>query len=73
MATLASQNNNLYVRVRHTGQLLACQIESSDDLLTVSLTQPARGLADGQAGVFYTHRDQHLCCLGGGEIVNFTV
>ncbi len=73
IAITASQNHNLFVRVRHTGQLLPCQIGQESDGLTVTLQDPARGLADGQAAVFYTKMDKDLCCLGGGEIVNFTI
>ncbi len=73
LVTTASSNHSLYVRVRHTGQLLACTITTQATGLIVKLSAPTRGLADGQAAVFYTQLDEHLCCLGGGEIVNFAI
>lgn len=56
------------VRIRHTGQLLPCQIQKHDTFLEVRLEEPTEGLAAGQAAVFYAEYPDRTICLGGGEI-----
>ncbi len=83
----ANDQKKLFVRIRHTGELLSCEVstgvlsdvstenlanEASDEI-EVKLTTPARGLADGQAAVFYAPIGSHLACVGGGEIVNLAL
>lgn len=57
--------NNLFVRIRHTGQLFPCTLTPSNSAanllakgaspatLTVSLATPIQGIATGQSAVFY--------------------
>lgn len=58
----------LFVRLRHTGELLPCQLNQHQILLD----QPAQGIAAGQSAVFYTPLTQNdgsqFICLGGGVI-----
>jgi len=62
------QNSPLFVRIRHTGQLLAGQLIKKDDQLLVKLDEAIQGIAEGQSAVFYTQQDRNLICLGGGVI-----
>lgn len=61
----------LFVRIRHTGDLIPCSIsQSNNQKLQVTLAQPTQGIAEGQSAVFYspsTNKQQYLC-LGGGII-----
>jgi len=67
---------NLFVRIRHTGQLFACQIEEREpNHLKVSLETSIQGVAEGQSAVFYTpavttasDSPENYLCLGGGVI-----
>ncbi|OGD79474.1 hypothetical protein A2368_03475 [Candidatus Collierbacteria bacterium RIFOXYB1_FULL_49_13] len=56
---------DVQVRIRHTGALLACRIvpESQGEML-VELDEQQRGVAPGQAAVFYSNG----VVLGGGVI-----
>jgi len=55
------------VRLRHQGELLGCQVfRVSSIQYRVSLTSPQRGLAPGQAAVFY----RRGAVLGGGMIAD---
>jgi len=61
--------NNLFVRIRHTGQLLACRLKKvADDQFEVKLDQVAGGIASGQSAVFYFKQKNLVICLGGGII-----
>ncbi len=61
---------NLKVRIRHTGQLLDCQVKQIKDQLQVKLDQPERGIAPGQYAVFYQPLDQRRYrVLGGGLMI----
>lgn len=58
-------NAQLFVRIRHTGALLPCTFINE----SVQLDTPIRGIAEGQAAVFYQLRaDSYYMCLGGGTI-----
>ena len=67
---------NLFVRIRHTGELLACTIETkntpSHENYRVKLVQPTKGIAEGQSAVFYkkitTQTGTETICLGGAII-----
>jgi tRNA-uridine 2-sulfurtransferase len=60
---------NLLVRIRHTGQLISCVLKNIDGAWQVKLNEPARGVAEGQAAVFYSlKKNQEKICLGGGVI-----
>ncbi len=59
----------LFVRIRHTGQLLPCTATKlTDKNWQVQLTDPTRGIATGQSAVFYAHTPSAILCLGGGVI-----
>ncbi len=52
------------VRVRHQGELLGCRVKVLGSKVKVILSEPERGIAPGQAGVFYQGEET----LGGGII-----
>lgn len=52
------------VRLRNTGKLVECEVEIEGENLKVKMKEGDRGVAAGQAAVFY--RDGE--CLGGGVI-----
>lgn len=61
--------NPFMVRIRHTGQLLPCSLSEEDTGIVVKLNEPTKGLAEGQAAVFYKKLETgETICLGGGEI-----
>ena len=67
----------LFVRIRHQGELLNCQIvKLSNCQIKVILDEPYRGIAPGQAAVFYKKvtncglRITGLEVVGGGIIKN---
>jgi tRNA-specific 2-thiouridylase len=60
----APSTGKLLVRIRHTGQLLDCQLTDT----TVTLLEPIQGIAEGQSAVFYEKRVDETVCLGGGVI-----
>ncbi len=69
------EQEKVFVRVRHLGELLPSKIgqlnERSKEVL-VKLTKPAFALAAGQFAVFYLEDEENqgnYYCLGGGEIV----
>ena len=70
--TLTQNSNNLFVRIRHTGELLKCKFEEKNN--TVKLEKSIQGIAEGQSAVFYkkvsTNSEQEIICLGGGIINN---
>ncbi len=73
-----AQHDDLRVRIRHTGELIACKALVSSDQLEVVFSKPIQGVADGQSAVFYSpsaeladaSKQAHppLICLGGGII-----
>jgi tRNA-specific 2-thiouridylase len=68
------KNQNLYLRIRHTGELIpirelrpalpAGRFKNKD--LRIKLAKPVRAVAPGQVGVLY----QGDICLGGGTIIS---
>jgi tRNA-uridine 2-sulfurtransferase len=59
-------DKQLFVRIRHTGQLNKCTIEGNS---IVHLTEHIQGIAEGQSAVFYrVAEDKTYECLGGGVI-----
>lgn len=65
------RDDSLLVRVRHTGQLLplAGRLQKNNQgRYQVELKKPERGLASGQAAVFYKKVGKETICLGGGTI-----
>jgi len=55
---------NAKVRIRHQGELLGCRIKDLGSRVKVALDEPERGVAPGQAAVFYQKEE----VLGGGLI-----
>jgi len=69
---LNTQNLKLFVRIRHGGKLIPCEIQQH-----VTLHEPQKGVAEGQSAVFYvgvsdqrfaTSEPMSYICLGGGVI-----
>lgn len=59
------QDEKLYVRIRHTGQLHPATLKEGK----VTLAQPIQGIAAGQSAVFYSELSPgQFICLGGGII-----
>ena len=52
------------VRIRHQGELLGCRVKGLGSRVKVVLDEPERGVAPGQAAVFYQQEE----VLGGGII-----
>ena len=57
-------NLQLLVRIRHQGELLGCRLQVVGNRVKVVLDEPERGVAPGQAAVFYQQEE----VLGGGII-----
>lgn len=72
----AQQSNELFVRIRHTGELLACKlttnISKKQASYKIQLVKPTKGIAEGQSAVLYKKispgTGTELICLGGGII-----
>ncbi len=60
--------HDLFVRIRHTGKLIGCKLARKEDSWLVDLSEPTKGIAEGQAAVFYHKSDDGFICLGGGII-----
>lgn len=76
---LAESSEGLYVRIRHTGELLKCRINKISNLTKknehsylVKLDKATQGIAEGQSAVLYkknlTQGNEETICLGGGVI-----
>ena len=62
--------NNVFVKVRSTGKLLAADINfNSNDVAEVNLKVSEDGISPGQACVFYRKDEIGHKMLGGGWIV----
>jgi len=65
----------LLVRIRHTGKLIPCQLNHTNQTWQVITNQPLKGVASGQFSVFYSPLEtnipyQQFICLGGGVIAD---
>lgn len=70
---LALNSEGLFVRIRHTGELLQCKLEkSANDAKNyrIVLDQPTKGIAEGQSAVLYKKVENEMVCLGGGIITS---
>jgi len=56
----------LYVRIRHGGELIGARVGKTKGGLNVELVKKIRGIASGQSAVFYSADGE---CLGGGTIL----
>jgi len=52
------------MRIRHTGELIECEVKKEGVGLVVEMKKKQRGVAAGQSAVFYKGKE----CLGGGVI-----
>lgn len=59
-----TEEKNLRVRIRHTGELLPCTLHDG----VVTLQKATKGIAEGQSAVFYLTTADTTYCLGGGVI-----
>lgn len=66
------KSSQLLVRIRHTGELLECELIEKGGQTQVQLKNPTKGIAEGQSAVFYkkvsTKSGEETVCLGGGII-----
>lgn len=59
----------LLVRIRHTGQLYPGRLTFANDSIIVHLEESIKGIAEGQAAVFYQELvSGETICVGGGTI-----
>lgn len=56
----------IYVRIRHGGELIKAKVISKKEKVRVELEEPQRGVASGQSAVFYDAEGQ---VVGGGVIL----
>jgi tRNA-specific 2-thiouridylase len=67
---IRNQKSEIFVRIRHQGELLNCQIvKLSNCQIKVILKEPYRGIAPGQAAVFYRKLKVVFEVVGGGIIL----
>ena len=59
-------NNNIKVRFRHGGSLRDCILNQLENKYTITLNEEERGIAQGQAAVFYNGTE----CIGGGTVTS---
>ncbi len=70
LTEIKNLNNNIYVKVRSTGDLLDANVEiKKDNTAKVNLKMPEDGISPGQACVFYSKDKFGHKVLGGGWIV----
>ncbi len=53
ITTQPPNNTTTFVRIRHGGKLVPCQVEYEGERLKVILAEPIAGVAEGQSAVFY--------------------
>lgn len=70
LSEIGNENlENLLVRIRHTGKLIPCTIKNdSESKLSLTLSEPTQGIAEGQSAVLYKEVGNQVICLGGGII-----
>ncbi|MEX0895328.1 MAG: tRNA 2-thiouridine(34) synthase MnmA [Patescibacteria group bacterium] len=65
-------SQQVFVRIRHTGQLLPAELVITEDCATIRLHTAVKGIAAGQSAVIYnslnTDQINQTVCLGGGII-----
>ena len=60
---------NLFIRIRHTGKIIAAKLTAKDRDYLVKIEEPIKGIAAGQSAVFYQKiDDSNFRCMGGGII-----
>ncbi len=59
-------NKNIKVRFRHGGNLRDCVLNKKKNKYTITLCEEERGIAQGQAAVFYNGTE----CIGGGTVIS---
>ena len=57
---------NIKVRFRHGGSLRQCKLNKNNSKYAITLNEEERGIAQGQAAVFYNGTE----CLGGGTVIS---
>jgi tRNA-uridine 2-sulfurtransferase len=71
LTTKADLNQNIYVKVRSTGNLLEAKVDlKKDNIAKVNLVNLEDGISPGQACVFYKLDEFGYKVLGGGWISN---
>lgn len=64
-----AEKGSLLARIRHTGDLLPIAgMTQKASGVTITLVDPASGVAEGQSLVFYRQKKDEIHCLGGGVI-----
>jgi len=60
---------NITVRIRNTGERVACSLNKKDGKIGINLEKEINGVASGQSAVFYIEKNEQIICAGGGIIL----
>jgi len=63
-----ASNMKVWVRIRNLGELVEANVARERGSVKVQTQKPLRGVAPGQACVFYDGKDSEACMIGGGII-----
>ncbi len=63
-----ASNMKVWVRIRNLGELVEANVARERGSVKVQTPKPLRGVAPGQACVFYDGKDSGACMIGGGVI-----